>query len=191
MIDNYEMLRGAIEADGTRAALGVTGRRYGVVTLHRPSNVDTRDALAELVAVLCEASRRLPLIFAVHPRTRKRLQDFGLEAQLVAGAIQLIEPLGYIQFMNLVTGAAAAITDSGGVQEETTYLGIPCLTLRENTERPVTVTVGSNRLVTVGNLTEALDQALAVKGRLGRRPELWDGRAADRAVQSLRRHCGA
>jgi UDP-N-acetylglucosamine 2-epimerase (non-hydrolysing) len=190
MLDSFEMMRGAIERDQTRVSLGVDGRRYGVVTLHRPSNVDSQATLAGLTDKLVEAARRLPLLFAVHPRTRKRLKDFGLESTLTAGNVTLLEPLGYVQFMNLVTGAAVALTDSGGVQEETTYLGIPCLTLRENTERPITVTVGSNRLVTVDTLIAALDAALAVKGRLGQRPELWDGHSAPRAVASLKRHAG-
>lgn len=191
MIDSYEMMKPAIDADGSRAALGLSPGGYGVVTLHRPSNVDAKESLAVLVAVLKQASLRLPLVFVVHPRTRKKLREFGLEAQLVAtGSVRLVDPLGYIQFMNLVSSAAVVITDSGGVQEETTYLGIPCLTLRENTERPVTVTIGSNRLVSPNTLLAELDRALAVEGRLGRQPELWDGRAAERAVRSLRIRSG-
>jgi UDP-N-acetylglucosamine 2-epimerase (non-hydrolysing) len=131
-------------------------------------------------------------VFAVHPRTRKKLAEFGLERRLAAtGRIRLIDPLGYIQFMNLVTGARLVITDSGGVQEETTYLGIPCLTLRENTERPVTVSEGSNRLVGTPALVATVDEALGQRGRLGRRPELWDGAAAHRAAASLRRRSGS
>ena len=188
MIDSYEMLRSAIEADGTRARLGLSSGDYGVVTLHRPSNVDGRDALGTLVERLLEVARDLPLVFAVHPRTRKKLTEFGLDAALTANSrVQLIDPLGYIEFMNLVTGARAVITDSGGVQEETTYLGIPCLTLRENTERPVTVTEGSNRLVKPETLVAEVRSALARKSRLGRRPDLWDGQAARRAAESLRR----
>jgi UDP-N-acetylglucosamine 2-epimerase (non-hydrolysing) len=191
MIDSYEMLRAVIEGDGTRARLGVGGSDYGVVTLHRPSNVDDARALGELVDMLDQVSKRLPLVFAVHPRTRKKLREFDLESRLAAsGKVKLVDPLGYIEFMNLVTGARAVITDSGGVQEETTYLGIPCLTLRENTERPVTVTEGSNRLVKPQTLAAELDRALAVKGRLGRRPDLWDGKAASRAAASLKRRCG-
>ncbi len=191
MIDSYEMMRGAIEADGTRSGLGLAPQGYGVVTLHRPSNVDTREALAPLVEALLTVSQRVPLVFAVHPRTRKKLQEFALMERLSgSGAVRVVDPLGYIQFMNLVTGARVVITDSGGVQEETTYLGIPCLTLRENTERPVTVTEGSNRLVAPAALVESLDAALAQRGRAGRVPDLWDGRAASRAVASLKRRSG-
>ncbi len=192
MIDSYEMMRPAIESDGTRASLGLGGAAYGVVTLHRPSNVDDREQLGVLVQRLVEVSARLPLVFAVHPRTRRRLAEFGLEATLAkAPQIRLIDPLGYVQFMNLVTGARAVITDSGGVQEETTYLGIPCLTLRENTERPVTVTEGSNRLVKPHDLPTAVATALGARGATGRKPDFWDGHAADRAAASLKRRCAA
>lgn len=188
MIDSYELLRADIASDGTRESLGLATGEYGVVTLHRPSNVDDRHALGLLVDVLVTIAQRLLLVFAVHPRTRRRLVEFGLDQALRAEPrIHVIDPLGYVQFMNLVSSARVAITDSGGVQEETTYLGIPCLTLRHNTERPVTVSVGSNRLVTPANVVEALDSALAHSGRLGAIPELWDGHAADRAVASLRK----
>lgn len=191
MIDSYEMMRETIDQDSTRLDLGLEPRGYGVVTLHRPSNVDTREALAPLVEALLEVALRVPLVFAVHPRTRKKLHEFGLADRLSAsGAIRVVDPLGYIQFMNLVTGARVVITDSGGVQEETTYLGIPCLTLRENTERPVTVTEGSNRLVKPGSLVKDVDTVLAQKGRAGHIPELWDGKAATRAVASLKRRSG-
>ena len=191
MIDSFEMMRTAIEADGTRAALGFEPKGFGVVTLHRPSNVDSVEALAPLVRELAKASRRLPLVFAVHPRTRKKLADFRLADELLAsGRVKLVDPLGYIQFMNLVSQSAVCITDSGGVQEETTYLGIPCLTLRENTERPITVSEGSNRLVKPDALLGTLEEVLSVRGRIGRAPEFWDGRAADRAVASLKRRSG-
>ena len=191
MIDSYEMMREAIEADRTTASLGVAGSDYAVVTLHRPSNVDFAGTLADLCEALAEVSKLLPLVFAVHPRTRKKLAEFGLESRLSAsGQIRLIEPLGYIQFMNLVSGARLAITDSGGIQEETTYLGIPCMTLRENTERPVTVTEGSNRLVSAANLAGVVVEALRTRGRWGRRPEFWDGCASKRAASSLRSRSG-
>ncbi len=187
MIDSYEMQRGAIDVDSTRRTLGLEGRDYGVVTLHRPSNVDSREILTTLADALATVARRLPLVFAVHPRTRNKLEEFALRDRLTTAGVTLIEPLGYIQFMNLVSGARAVITDSGGVQEETTYLGIPCLTLRENTERPITVTEGSNRLVQPAALVTTLDVALTSRERQGKRPELWDGKAAQRAVQDLRR----
>ena len=191
MIDSYEMLRPAIEASDARARLGLEPQHYAVVTLHRPSNVDDPAALGELVARLDEVSRRLPLLFAVHPRTKKRLEEFGLAARLAGNErIRLTEPLGYIEFMNLVVSARAVVTDSGGVQEETTYLGIPCLTLRENTERPITVTEGSNRLVKPADLPAMIGAVLEGQWPKGRRPALWDGRAASRCAEALKRRAG-
>jgi UDP-N-acetylglucosamine 2-epimerase (non-hydrolysing) len=188
MIDSYELQRSRIEADGTRERMGLKTKGYGVVTLHRPSNVDTRESLTPLMRQLELAARELPLLFAVHPRTRKKLEEFGLLAVAAASpGLTLTEPLGYVPFMNLVSGSRLAITDSGGVQEETTYLGIPCLTLRENTERPVTVSEGTNRLARADTLLTNVREALNGSWNTGRKPEKWDGKAADRAVESLRR----
>jgi UDP-N-acetylglucosamine 2-epimerase (non-hydrolysing) len=186
MLDSFELVRPAIEAADVPGELGLERGGYGVVTLHRPSNVDDPAQLIRLVDSLIEAQRRLPLVFPVHPRTAKRLAGALFDGRLARAGVKLIEPLPYVRFMSLVTGAAAAITDSGGIQEETTYLGIPCLTLRENTERPVTITEGTNRLVTPETLLLELERALTGP-RAVRCPELWDGKAAARCVEDLRR----
>lgn len=145
MINSYEMLRPAIEASDARQPLGLALQAYAVVTLHRPSNVDDAAALVWLVATLEAVSCQLPVLFAVHPRTRTKLHEFGLAARLERNAkICITAPLGYIEFMNVVSNSRAVITDSGGVQEETTCLGILCLTLRGNTERPIPVTQGTS-----------------------------------------------
>ncbi|MDB6042352.1 MAG: UDP-N-acetylglucosamine 2-epimerase, partial [Gammaproteobacteria bacterium] len=187
MIDSFEMLRDKIDAADTRRRLKLDSDPYAVVTLHRPSNVDERDKLAELVSTLVELSSQMKVVFAIHPRTRKRLEDFGLLGS-IAGSPGILptDPLSYIEFMNVVTGCTIAITDSGGVQEETTYLGIPCATLRENTERPITITEGTNRLLKPADLVAAAEEALQGKWRRGRRPDRWDGRASERAVASLK-----
>jgi UDP-N-acetylglucosamine 2-epimerase (non-hydrolysing) len=191
MIDSYEMLREAIAADNTSTQFGLADKAYAVVTLHRPSNVDDRQVMVRLVDQLLAAGREIDLIFAVHPRTRKRIEEFGLLGSLEHCArIKLTEPLAYIQFMNLVCGAAAVITDSGGVQEETTYLGIPCLTLRENTERPITITAGTNRLVATDDLLNAIRAAISADRENARRPEKWDGRTATRCAAALHRRFG-
>jgi UDP-N-acetylglucosamine 2-epimerase (non-hydrolysing) len=158
-----------------------------VVTLHRPSNVDDPAKLAQLAAALETAQQRLPLVFPVHPRTRQRLEAAGLLSRLERAGIMLVGPAPYIRFMALVSGAAAIVTDSGGIQEETTYLGIPCLTLRDNTERPITISEGTSRLVKVERLVEALATALAEPRSARKRPALWDGQTAMRCVADLRR----
>jgi len=187
MLDSFELLRDRIEADDTARDMGLEPGSYGVVTLHRPANVDACETLDSLTEQLVAASRLVPLVFPVHPRTRNSLMTHGLLDRLAGcDTVTLIEPLGYIQFMNLVQGARLAITDSGGLQEETTYLGIPCLTLRPNTERPITITEGTNRLVPPAELLDTVRQAVSGEWPTGRKPDLWDGGTAERCVASLK-----
>lgn len=188
MIDSFEMLRQKIESADVRNELGLTTGNYALVTLHRPSNVDAAESLTPIVEALEEASKSLPVVFVAHPRTIKGLDKFDLTARLkTAPDILLLDPVPYIRFMNLVTGAKLVITDSGGLQEETTYLGIPCLTLRENTERPITMTMGTNKLVDAATLAENLQAILAGNWPAGQCPPLWDGQTAKRAVDALKR----
>jgi UDP-N-acetylglucosamine 2-epimerase (non-hydrolysing) len=188
MIDSLEMMRPMIEDAGTRRALRLESRKYGLVTLHRPSNVDDTQTLSAIVDVLIAAAARLPLVFPVHPRTRGRLEESGLWARLEGSpGMRLIDPASYVSFMNLVFGSAYVLTDSGGVQEETTYLGIPCLTLRSSTERPITVTRGTNRLITPSTAGGAIETVLSGGWPTGTVPELWDGKAAERVVSSIRK----
>ena len=178
MIDSLRHLLPAAQRRGNRPA-----GRYGFVTLHRPRNVDDRDTLAGILLALERIE--LPLVFPVHPRTAARLKEFGLAPKL-----NLTGPLGYLDSINLLAGATLVITDSGGVQEETTALGVPCLTLRDSTERPVTVTAGTNTLVgaDAGKLLRAVGKILAGKDKTGHVPPLWDGHAAERIVQWLQEH---
>jgi len=188
MIDSFEMLRETIEAANTQEQLGMSAGNYALVTLHRPSNVDAVESLTPIVDALVDASQRLPIIFVAHPRTIKGLGEFDLTARLSESEnVTLLEPLPYVEFMNLVTGAKLVITDSGGLQEETTYMGIPCLTLRENTERPITVSLGTNRLIDASSLAENLEAILDGNWPSGQCPPLWDGKTADRAVKALQR----
>ena len=153
-------------------------QRYALVTLHRPANVDDATILKRILQSLLEVSQDLAVIFPVHPRTRKRIADFGLHA----GRLQILDPLPYLEFLALQSRATVVITDSGGIQEETTYLGVPCLTLRENTERPVTVSLGTNVLVgrDPGKLRSEVSRVLAGQAKKGTIPPLWDGHAGDR-----------
>ena len=166
--------------------LGVVKKGYGVVTLHRPSNVDNRESLKGILTALKSISKKLPLVFPVHPRTRNRISEFELDNLLTDGFI-MSEPLGYLDFLKLNKEAKLVLTDSGGIQEETTVLGIPCITMRKNTERPATITFGSN--VLVGTDTEKIlhEANMVLNGHVeGKRvPPLWDGKAAKRIVNIL------
>lgn len=159
---------------------------YALVTLHRPSNVDHSEMLHAIIEMLIEISKSLQVIFPVHPRTRQKIEDFALEIP-VKGNLCLMEPMGYLDFLQLHLGATVVITDSGGVQEEATYLGVPCLTVRENTERPITVTMGTNCLVgkDMGLLKEKVKQIVAGNAKRGKVPPLWDGEASIRIARIL------
>lgn len=161
-----------------------TEKNYGVMTFHRPSNVDDKESLTKLVYIWGEVSNKIPLVFPVHPRTYKNIQTFGLQ-QLINSFPHLyfIEPLGYLQFTNLVQHAKFALTDSGGIQEETTYMNIPCLTVRPNTERPITVWEGSNKLIKIEDILPEIDLILREKGKTGNCPKFWDGETAKRIVR--------
>jgi UDP-N-acetylglucosamine 2-epimerase (non-hydrolysing) len=187
MIDSLEMMRASVESRHQARTLGLERGKFGVVTLHRPSNVDDAEQLGKMVKVVTDAAVRLPVVFPVHPRTRKMLEASGMLERLTrAPGVKATEPLGYTDFMSLVFDCRYVLTDSGGIQEETTYLGIPCLTLRENTERPVTVKQGTNRLVRAENVQENLETILAGKWPKGSVPPLWDGKTAGRVARSLK-----
>ena len=188
MIDSLEMLRPHIEKEVLYRELGLKSGEYGLVTLHRPANVESHTILGELCRSLAGISRKIPLVFPVHPRTRKKLKSFGfLSVLMSASSLILLEPLSYIPFMNLVFHCGLVITDSGGLQEETTYLKIPCLTIRPNTERPITVQIGTNRLCRPNEMEPQVDSILLSKGKKGQIPELWDGQAAGRVVRSIKK----
>ncbi|HLK56024.1 MAG TPA: UDP-N-acetylglucosamine 2-epimerase (non-hydrolyzing) [Chthonomonadaceae bacterium] len=168
--------------------LGQKAGEYALCTLHRPSNVDTQEAAENTLTALEILAARFPVVLPLHPRTRSKLEQFGLLPRLERlTQVQRIEPQGYLDFLALMAQAHVAFTDSGGVQEETTALGIPCLTFRENTERPITVTEGSNQLLGLDpkNLERALDEMAAGNAKRGRIPELWDGKASERILTVL------
>jgi UDP-N-acetylglucosamine 2-epimerase (non-hydrolysing) len=184
MIDTLIACLPRIAAAPILDALGVTTKLYAVLTMHRPANVDQPDVFEGLMSAIARLQRDIPLVFPVHPRTRKAIEKYGREP---LPNLIFTDPLGYLDFMKLVSDARFVLTDSGGVQDETTYLGVPCLTMRENTERPVTVTQGTNRLVGL-NPDKIVAECLHALESVSQRhviPELWDGRASQRILDVL------
>ena len=191
MIDSLEMIRDKIEAENTFQKLDLPEKAYGVITLHRPANVDDPDILNGICESLIEVSALLPLAFPIHPRTKKTLESSGTLATLEAApGICLLGPTPYREFMNLLFHSQLVITDSGGIQEETTYLSIPCLTLRPNTERPITITQGTNKLSTAAELLADVKNILAKDSFESKVPELWDGQTAERVKNEIAKTFG-
>jgi UDP-N-acetylglucosamine 2-epimerase (non-hydrolysing) len=189
MIDSLRRFEERCRSSRVLETLGLPVRGYALVTLHRPSNVDRREDLDKIVSILEGLSERLPVVFPIHPRTAARIEGEGFKERLSGRrAVHLRPPEGYIDFLRLMSSARIVLTDSGGIQEETTVLGVPCLTLRPNTERPITITEGTNRLVGSDpqRVLSAVDELLyAASEARPRIPELWDGRAAGRIVRIL------
>jgi len=194
MIDSLQQHRSAarapaatLRAHGLAPALLDHRHGWGLVTLHRPANVDDPATLAALLETLAQVALRLPLVFAMHPRTRAQIERCGLAGCLDPARVAVLPPQGYLELLGLLAGATLVLTDSGGLQEESTALGVPCLTLRDNTERPITVEQGTNLLVgrDRGAILAAVDDIVAGRGKRGRVPELWDGRAAERIAADL------
>jgi UDP-N-acetylglucosamine 2-epimerase (non-hydrolysing) len=190
MIDSLLTQLDRARQSTARADLGLADKEYAVLTLHRPSNVDDPAAFVRVIDALEEISRRLPIVFPAHPRTRKMIDELGLTDRVEKiKDLLVIDPVGYRDFLQLLSGARLVLTDSGGIQEETTMLGIPCITLRENTERPITVEMGTNTIAGTNpaNIVEAALRALdqAPNKSAARVPPLWDGRTADRILDGL------
>jgi UDP-N-acetylglucosamine 2-epimerase (non-hydrolysing) len=183
MIDSLLSSSRRISKSKILSQLKLFPKQYGLVTLHRPSNVDSFSQLGPLLRELNLAAKLLPLVFPVHPRTRKNIQN--LRGCDISTDIALIDPVGYIDFLCLVSNASYVLTDSGGIQEETTFLGVPCLTLRENTERPITIEIGTNKLVSTRSLRGELKVVLSGKWKRGKIPKYWDGNTAHRIISVL------
>jgi UDP-N-acetylglucosamine 2-epimerase (non-hydrolysing) len=168
--------------------LQLKAKEYGAITLHRPSNVDNPEKLGQIVSAFEDIQKEMKLVFPMHPRTRNNIKDTELESRLLSMEnVILTEPIGYLDFLHLMSNAGLVMTDSGGIQEETTILGVPCMTLRENTERPVTITEGTNRLVeiTKEKIMSAYTKIVNKDRTTGKKPKLWDGKAAERIVQII------
>ena len=163
--------------------------KFGIMTFHRPSNVDNNADLEKLVNIWCETSELIPLIFPIHPRTLKNIKKFGLYEKMAQHPnLILTEPIGYLEFINLLKNSAFAMTDSGGIQEEATYLNIPCLTIRPSTERPITIWEGTNKLINVDNINNEVNNILNGSGKKGSNPKYWDGKSSRRIANILTSH---
>jgi UDP-N-acetylglucosamine 2-epimerase (non-hydrolysing) len=190
MVDTLLKFRDRAEKLESWKKFSLNHQQYGVVTLHRPSNVDAPNRLSEIVEALGEIQKELPLLFPVHPRTKSRLEAGGwMEKLKTYSQLVLTEPMGYLENLNLMAHARVVMTDSGGIQEETTILGVPCLTVRTNTERPITILEGTNRLVrlTKQGILEGFHAVSEAKSPPTRQPELWDGNTASRIVDVLQK----
>jgi len=192
MIDSLKKNVAVARALPTRAQLGLEGIDYALLTLHRPSNVDLRDSFERILDALEAITAQLPIVFPVHPRTRKTIAELGLSERVdKIKDLRIIEPLGYLDFLNLSSSARLVLTDSGGIQEETTALGIPCLTLRENTERPITVEMGTNIVVGTDTAKIVAAASATLNGSAKKAlasPPLWDGHTSERILDTLVEH---
>jgi UDP-N-acetylglucosamine 2-epimerase (non-hydrolysing) len=189
MIDTLLAQLPKARAEKPHERFGVVPKQYAVLTLHRPANVDDRERLSQILRAITVIHRNLPVLFVMHPRTKARIESFGLDQDGQFNGYQTLEPLGYRTMLGLNEQARLVITDSGGIQEETTVLGVPCLTIRDNTERPITVEIGSNQLVKhdTDSILQAARQALSAQQQLWQTPALWDGHASERIAQILKR----
>jgi UDP-N-acetylglucosamine 2-epimerase (non-hydrolysing) len=189
MIDSLQKNLDVARELRTREELGLGGIDYALLTLHRPSNVDLRESFERILAALEVIASKLPIVFPVHPRTRKTIAELGLSERVESiMSLRVIDPLGYLDFLNLSSNARLVLTDSGGIQEETTALGIPCLTLRENTERPITVEMGTNVVVGTDTARIVAEATAALNGsakKATRQPPLWDGQTSERILDAL------
>jgi UDP-N-acetylglucosamine 2-epimerase (non-hydrolysing) len=187
MIDTLQTNLERARAGKPHARFSLEPGQFALATLHRPSNVDIRENLVSVLSAIEYASKKLPVLLPLHPRTRKRIDEFGLGESIRASRVRIVEPLGYLDMIGLIDKSRLVLTDSGGMQEETTFLRVPCITLRENTERPITVEMGSSRLVgsRYESIVAAIDAALSGPSRIGTVPSLWDGRAAERIAENL------
>ncbi len=189
MIDTLLANKAKADLSSVLETLHLKPREYALLTLHRPSNVDVRETFVRILDALEDIQTHIPIIFPVHPRTRKRIDEFGLTARVESmNNLRLVEPFGYLDFLKLMTETKLMLTDSGGIQEETTILKVPCITLRENTERPITVQQGTNVIVGT-NTTRIIEESRNVldgKELFSKMPDLWDGKAAERIVNILK-----